>query len=269
MHPRPPRRASHPARARALHTAPRTLFPHARTASATTTTFHSPALCDALTLYQQRTTPRPPRDRPRAPCWRACRACGRMMCLVWVLVCVCVCVCVCVRVCVCGLFCGAHHTQITHSPPTWTIAATQCFPNTPMTRIDSLAEQFKALAQSANRKRARARTSQLSGMPWLLRLRLTSVRGHSGTQPRTATSSALRSPTSSDPSPPHRHSRPFPLSVRAHLPLPCACPTCFDLFDAPMSAAAHFIVQPIWLQPSTTPRDWPPLGVVALARWPA
>jgi len=115
-----------------------------------------------------------------------------------------------VCVCVCGLFCGAHHTQITHSPPAWIIAATQCFPNTPMTRIDSLAEQFKALAQSANRKRARARTSQLSGMPWLLRLRLTSVRGHSGTQPRTAASSALLSPTSSDPSPPHRHSRPFP-----------------------------------------------------------
>ena len=74
--------------ARALHTAPRTLFPHTRTASATTTTttFHSPALCDALTLYLQRATPNPPRDRPGVPCWRACRACGRMMCLVWVLV---------------------------------------------------------------------------------------------------------------------------------------------------------------------------------------
>ena len=61
---------------RALHTAPHTLFPCTRTASATTTTttFHSPALCDTLTVYPQRTTPNPPRARPAVPCWRACCA---------------------------------------------------------------------------------------------------------------------------------------------------------------------------------------------------
>jgi len=102
----------------ARHTAPRTFFPHTCTASATTTTttFYSPALCGALTFYPQRTTPNPPRARPAVPCWRACCTRGRMM---W-LVCGCVCVCVCV--CVCGLFCGAHHTLITHRPPAWVIA---------------------------------------------------------------------------------------------------------------------------------------------------
>ena len=106
-------------------------------------------------------------------------------------------------------------------------------------------------------------------MPCLLRLRLTSVRGHSGTQPPKATSSALLSPTPSDPSPPHLPSRLFPLPCAPTCPLPCVCPACFDLFDAPVSAATHFIVRLILLQPSTTPRHWPPLGFVALTLWAA
>jgi len=102
-----------------------------------------------------------------------------------------------------------------------------------------------------------------------LRLRITRVRGHSGARPPNATSSALHPPTPIRPSPHRLPSRLFSLPCAPTCHLPFVCPTCFDLFDAPVSAATQFIVRPILLQPSTTPRQWPPLGFVALTLWAA
>ena len=106
-------------------------------------------------------------------------------------------------------------------------------------------------------------------MSCLLRLHLTRVRGHSGAGPPNATSSALHPPTPIRPSPHRLPSRLFSLPCAPTCHLPFVCPTCFDLFDAPVSAATQLIVRPILLQPSTTPRQWPPLGFVALTLWAA
>ena len=106
-------------------------------------------------------------------------------------------------------------------------------------------------------------------MSCLLRLRLTRVRGHSGTGPPNATSSALHPPAPIRPSPHRLPSRLFSLPCGPTCHLPFVCPTCFDLFDAPVSAATQLIARPILLQPSTTLRQWPPLGFVALTLWAA
>ena len=142
------------------------------------------------------------------------------------------------------------------------------FPTTQTARIDSLAEWSKALASGANPKGRGLDTHSCQSCPACCACvehasADTLVRSH----PMELAPRSIRQPLPTFPAPPSLPTR-LP-SLRAHVPPSFRLPDVLRSIRAPMSAATQFIVRPILLQPSTTPRHWPPLGFVALTLWAA